>query len=142
MHDKVGRLLKTVHRDAGLVVLEFEEGPPICYQSGGEHGTSFQVPLDELSNWTHVELGFMSKEEYRAIADAAQRERHIQHHLKAENEDYFKMWQLYHKYGGTMPTKFPTEVLTVARACQWDSPEHVDITLKGVIFRVTKKDME
>lgn len=141
LHDDVDRVLKKVHRDSGLLVLEFDEGPTLCYQWDEKLCYMTQHPQDELPDWTLRELDFINAEEYQRICNRKQRERTEEKRLKIEDEDYHNMWQLYHKYGGEMPTKFPSEVLIVARACQWDSPEYVDVTLKGVVFHVTKKDV-
>jgi len=139
--DEVGKVLKSIHRDNGIIVLWYEDDTLATFRTGGTEVPQ-QVPSGELDSWTLVLLGRKTADEYKEEQQKRLREaREIAHH-KIEDEDYFKMWQLYHKYGGERPSKFPSEVLIVAKACQWDSPEHVDVTLKGVSFHVTKKDME
>lgn len=138
--DKINRKLVRLCRDAGTVILIFNEGPILAYRLAEGHMSS--IPIDEVADWTLVECGLMEEEEYKRLCDERARARHEKQRLQVENDDYFRMWQLYRKHGGVMPTKFPTVVLEVARACEWDTNEYVDVTYSGVNFHVTRKDLQ
>jgi len=140
--EKVNKKLKSICSAAGLMALIYDEGEPDFYHWDQVTGYAALIPSGEVDSWTRFECGLMSEGEYREERDRAARQRQEDIRRKTEDQDYHNMWLLYQKYGGQMPTKFPSEVLTIARACVWDSPEYVDVTLNGVTFHVTKGDIQ
>jgi hypothetical protein len=140
--DKVDKKLVKICRDSGLLVLIYEEGKPDFYAWDHESEHASLIPVDEVHAWTLVLCGLKTEEEYKEETEMARRERAEKIRHDTEDQEYHMMWQLYHKYGGSMPTRFPTNVLNIAAVCDWDTPESVDILNNGVIFHVTKKDLQ